>query len=136
MLSEPPRAYGADLRLWGPRKPVPVGCHVSAARTGIYLRRREPDRLLIIGELINCTRKKVGEAAQKRDAEFFKEIALRQANAGASMLDVNGGLPGQEMEVLPWLVNIVQETDPFPSAWTAPTRLPCAVPSRCASSAP
>jgi len=70
--------------------------------------------VLIIGELINCTRKKVGEAAQKRDVEFFKEISLRQANAGASMLDVNGGLPGQEMEVLPWLVNIVQETVSIP----------------------
>ena len=66
--------------------------------------------MLIIGELINCTRKKVGEAAQKRDAEFFKEIARKQADAGADMLDVNGGLPGQETEVLPWLVNIVQET--------------------------
>jgi 5-methyltetrahydrofolate--homocysteine methyltransferase len=66
--------------------------------------------VLIIGELINCTRKKVGEAARNRDIEFFKEIAARQANAGAGMLDVNGGLPGQEIEVLPWLVNNVQET--------------------------
>ena len=30
------------------------------------------------------------------------------------MLDVNGGLPGQELEVLPWLVNIVQETVSMP----------------------
>ena len=66
--------------------------------------------MLIIGELINCTRKKVGEAARHRDVDFFKEIARRQAAAGAGMLDVNGGLPGQETEVLPWLVNIVQET--------------------------
>ena len=70
--------------------------------------------MLVVGELINCTRKKVGEAAQKRDAEFFKEIALRQAHAGASMLDVNGGLPGQETEVLPWLVNVVQEAVALP----------------------
>jgi 5-methyltetrahydrofolate--homocysteine methyltransferase len=66
--------------------------------------------VLVIGELINCTRKKVGEAARNRDIEFFKEIARRQAQAGAGMLDVNGGVPGQEMEVLPWLVDIVQET--------------------------
>ena len=70
--------------------------------------------MLIIGELINCTRKKVGAAAAARDVEFFKEIALRQVNAGADMLDVNGGLPGQELEVLPWLVNIVQETVSVP----------------------
>jgi 5-methyltetrahydrofolate--homocysteine methyltransferase len=70
--------------------------------------------MLIIGELINCTRKKVGEAAAKRDVEFFQEIARKQVNAGADMLDVNGGLPGQELEVLPWLVDIVQETVSVP----------------------
>ena len=78
------------------------------------LTRRETDLVLVIGELINCTRKKVGEAAHKRDVEFFKEIALKQANAGANILDVNGGLPGQEMEVLPCLVNIVQEAISIP----------------------
>jgi 5-methyltetrahydrofolate--homocysteine methyltransferase len=64
--------------------------------------------MLIIGELINCTRKKVGEAAQKRDAEFFKDLARKQASAGAHMLDVNAGLPEQEVELLSWLVDLVQ----------------------------
>jgi 5-methyltetrahydrofolate--homocysteine methyltransferase len=64
--------------------------------------------MLIVGELINCTRKKVGEAAHKRDAEFFKELARKQAAAGAHMLDVNGGLPEQEVELLSWLVELVQ----------------------------
>src|SRR6202034_868125 len=75
---------------------------------------RRSEFMLIIGELINCTRKKVGAAAATRDAEFFKDIARRQVSAGADMLDVNGGLPGQELEVLPWLVNIVQEAVPVP----------------------
>jgi len=66
--------------------------------------------MLVIGELINCTRKKVGEAARARDVEFFREIARRQTADGADFLDVNGGLPGQELEVLPWLVRIVQDT--------------------------
>ena len=39
--------------------------------------------MLIIGELINCTRKKVGEAAEKRDEEFFRDLARKQASAGA-----------------------------------------------------
>jgi 5-methyltetrahydrofolate--homocysteine methyltransferase len=64
--------------------------------------------MLIIGELINCTRKKVGEAAQERDAEFLCDLACRQAAAGAHMLDVNGGLPEQEVEMLSWLVDVVQ----------------------------
>jgi cobalamin-dependent methionine synthase I len=70
--------------------------------------------MLIIGELINCTRKKVGAAAAAKDVEFFREIAKRQVDAGADMLDVNGGLPGQELEVLPWLVNIVQDAVAVP----------------------
>jgi cobalamin-dependent methionine synthase I len=65
--------------------------------------------MFIIGELINCTRKRVGAAAQARDAEFIKEVARNQVNAGADMLDVNGGIPGQEVECLTWLVNVVQE---------------------------
>jgi 5-methyltetrahydrofolate--homocysteine methyltransferase len=64
--------------------------------------------MLIIGELINSTRKKVGEAARKRDAEFFRELARKQAHAGAHMLDLNGGVPDQEVELLTWLVDLVQ----------------------------
>ena len=55
---------------------------------------RKNELMLIIGELINCTRKKVGAAAAARDVEFFKEIARRQVAAGADMLDVNGGSAG------------------------------------------
>ena len=64
--------------------------------------------MLIIGELINCTRKKVREAAEKRDVAFFRELARSQASAGAHMLDVNGGIPEQEVELLSWLVDQVQ----------------------------
>ena len=70
--------------------------------------------MLIIGELINCTRKKVGEAAAKRDAEFFRDLARKQVEGGANFLDVNGGLAGQEAETLKWLVGIVQDTVDIP----------------------
>jgi 5-methyltetrahydrofolate--homocysteine methyltransferase len=66
----------------------------------------------VIGELINCTRKKVGAAAQARDTAQIQEIARKQISAGADMLDVNGGLPGKEVETLAWLVNIVQDSTP------------------------
>jgi 5-methyltetrahydrofolate--homocysteine methyltransferase len=70
--------------------------------------------MLIIGELINCTRKKAGEAAQKRDADFFRDLARKQVRAGAHMLDVNGDLPDQESELLSWLVELVQEVVDVP----------------------
>lgn len=70
--------------------------------------------MLIIGELINCTRKKAGEAAAKRDAGFFSELAQKQVDAGACVLDVNGDLPGEEGELLAWLVDVVQEAVDVP----------------------
>jgi 5-methyltetrahydrofolate--homocysteine methyltransferase len=70
--------------------------------------------MFIIGELINCTRKKVGAAAEQKDADFIKDVALRQVAAGAHMLDVNGGIAGREAECLTWLVGIVQEVTELP----------------------
>lgn len=70
--------------------------------------------MLIIGELINCTRKKVGEAARNRDAEFFRQLARTQIAAGAHMLDLNGDLPERELETLSWLVDVVQEVSDVP----------------------
>lgn len=70
--------------------------------------------MLIIGERINCTRKRIGQAARERDAELIKNEAIRQVEAGAQVLDVNGGIPGQEAELLPWLVTLVQEVADVP----------------------
>lgn len=64
--------------------------------------------MLIIGELINCTRKKIGAAAGARDAAAIADVARRQVQAGAHYLDVNGGIPGLEPETLSWLVEVVQ----------------------------
>ncbi len=68
--------------------------------------------MLIIGERINATRKRIGEAVVRRDADFIKEEARKQVEAGAHMLDVNGGIAGQEVENLMWLVRTVQEAVP------------------------
>jgi len=70
--------------------------------------------MLIIGERINSTRKKVGEAVQKGDADFIRQEALKQLEAGAHVLDVNGGVPGREAELLSWLVEVVQEVREVP----------------------
>jgi cobalamin-dependent methionine synthase I len=70
--------------------------------------------MLIIGERINATRKRIGEAVTRRDADFIKEEARKQVEAGAHMLDVNGGIAGQEAENLVWLVQTVQEAVEVP----------------------
>jgi 5-methyltetrahydrofolate corrinoid/iron sulfur protein methyltransferase len=64
--------------------------------------------MLLMGESINGTRKQVAEAIQARDTEFIKTLAMDQIEAGAGLLDVNGGVAGgNEVEDLLWLIDVV-----------------------------
>jgi cobalamin-dependent methionine synthase I len=64
--------------------------------------------MLLMGESINGTRKQVAEAIQARDADFIKTLATDQVEAGAGLLDVNGGVAGgNEIEDLTWLIDVV-----------------------------
>jgi cobalamin-dependent methionine synthase I len=71
--------------------------------------------MLIIGESINGTIQKVGQAILERDESFLRELARIQYECGAHFLDVNAGVAGgDEGEDLPWLVEIVQKEVPVP----------------------
>ena len=64
--------------------------------------------MLLMGESINGTRKQVAEAIQARDAEFIKTLATDQVEAGAALLDVNGGVAGgDEIADMTWLIETV-----------------------------
>ena len=63
----------------------------------------------IIAEKINGTRKSVQAAVVGRDQAFIEDLARRQAEAGATWIDVNAGTsPEREPEDLVWLVETVQ----------------------------
>jgi len=47
--------------------------------------------MLIVGELINTSRKAIKPAVESRDAAFIKEIAQKQVDAGADYIDVTVG---------------------------------------------
>jgi 5-methyltetrahydrofolate corrinoid/iron sulfur protein methyltransferase len=69
----------------------------------------------IIGEKINGTRKRVAQAIAERDAEFIKDLALKQAKAGSTWLDVNAGTsPEREPEDLVWLIENIQSVVDIP----------------------
>jgi 5-methyltetrahydrofolate--homocysteine methyltransferase len=75
----------------------------------------------IIGEKINGTRRRVGEAVINRDADFIRDLALSQAQAGADLLDVNAGTPpDRELDDLVWLVKTVQEAVDVPLCLDSP----------------
>jgi len=64
---------------------------------------------VVIGECINPTgNKKLGEALQVRDFEYIHDLARRQVEAGADVLDINVGLPGlDEITLLPEVISFV-----------------------------
>jgi 5-methyltetrahydrofolate--homocysteine methyltransferase len=66
----------------------------------------------IIGEKINPTgRKKLAAALKEGNYDFVRNLATRQVETGADILDVNVGVPGlDEEEVLPQVAKLVSET--------------------------
>ncbi len=77
--------------------------------------------MIIVGERINGTSRKVREAVVARDAEFIVSLAQRQAEAGASYLDVNAGTdPAREPEDMVWLVQTVQGATQVPCCIDSP----------------
>ncbi len=71
--------------------------------------------MLLIGESINGSIQKVGQAILNRDERFLKELARVQYECGAQVLDVNAGVAeGNELQDLPWVVETVQKEVPIP----------------------
>jgi len=66
--------------------------------------------MYIIGENIHIISPRVKEAFAQQDLRFFQDLAVKQVEAGADMLDLNIG-PQKKAghEILPWLVKGVQE---------------------------
>ena len=86
---------------YSPQEYHPVSCVCSAERALVI------DKPMIIGERINPTGKKaLKEAIQNADYDYILELALKEAEEGASILDVNAGVPQvDEKEVI---VNIIK----------------------------
>ncbi len=77
--------------------------------------------MLIIGERINGTRKRIGEAIRARDEKHIVKEATRQVEAGAGCLDVNAGTVGdREVEDMRWLVKTVRAAVDVPLCVDSP----------------
>lgn len=77
--------------------------------------------MIIIGELINASRKSIREAIQKKDGAEIQKIASAEDEAGSDYIDVNAGVfIGKEPEYLKWIVQKVQEASVKPCAIDSP----------------
>lgn len=78
--------------------------------------------MIIIGELINASRKVIKKAIEAQDADVIKKIALDQHEAGAAYIDANAGMfMDKEPEYLVWLVKTVQAVVDGPVAIDSPS---------------
>jgi 5-methyltetrahydrofolate--homocysteine methyltransferase len=77
--------------------------------------------MLIVGELINASRKQIRMAIENQDGDTIQQIAREQAGNGADYIDVNAGVfVGKEAEYLKWLVTTVQEAVDTPCCIDSP----------------
>ena len=77
--------------------------------------------MIIIGELINASRKAIKAAIEAGDAAAIQQVATDQAEAGADYIDVNAGIfVGKEPDYLKWLVQTVQQVTDQPCAIDSP----------------
>jgi 5-methyltetrahydrofolate corrinoid/iron sulfur protein methyltransferase len=77
--------------------------------------------VLIIGELINSTRKQVRKAIEEQDAPLIQKLARDQAAAGANWIDVNAGaFPTDEVQKLEWLISVIRQVTEAPLSIDSP----------------
>lgn len=78
--------------------------------------------MIIVGELINATRKSVKTAIETRDHEVIRKLASDQTDAGATYIDVNAGVfTGKEAENLKWVIDNVIEATGLPICIDSPS---------------
>lgn len=71
--------------------------------------------MYIIGENIHIISQAVKDALREQDREFFMEIALKQAEAGAKAIDINLGPRKKDWEeVFPWMVQTIETVVDLP----------------------
>ena len=94
-----------------PRKRADIG---GAVCTGPVCLRTNGIR--VIGERINPTgKKRLQQALLEEDLDYLVDLAIRQADAGADLLDVNVGYPGvDEVRMLPRAVQAIQAAVDLP----------------------
>ena len=76
--------------------------------------------MIIIAEKINGSIPSMAKAIAERNEEYIKDVAKKQADSGASYIDVCASVEIGEVETLQWLIGLVQEVTDLPIAVDSP----------------
>lgn len=81
--------------------------------------------MIIIGEKINGAIPKTKKAITARDADYIRYLAKLQSDAGANFIDAHASLNEGELEVVKWLVDLIQEVTDTPICLDSPDPQVC-----------
>ncbi len=71
--------------------------------------------MMIVAERLNCTRKRIREAVSAKNAEFVRQEAVKQVEAGADYIDVNSATGvTTEVDDMRWMIEQVRSVTDKP----------------------
>lgn len=82
--------------------------------------------MIIIGEKLNGSIPACGKAIAARDEDYIRTFAKKQADSGATYIDVCASVKEQELETLKWMIDLVQEVTDLPISVDSPDAKCCA----------
>jgi 5-methyltetrahydrofolate--homocysteine methyltransferase len=82
--------------------------------------------MIIIGEKLNGSIPAMAKAIAEKNENYVLEMAKKQSEAGAHFLDVCASVPEeQELEVLKWIIDLVQSVTDTPICIDSPSEKVC-----------
>ena len=81
--------------------------------------------MIIIGEKINGSIPSMGKAIAERNEEWIKDIAKKQADAGADFIDCCASVDVNEVETLQWMIGLIQSVTDTPISVDSPSAQAC-----------
>jgi 5-methyltetrahydrofolate--homocysteine methyltransferase len=76
--------------------------------------------MIIIAEKLNGSIPSCGKAIAARDVEYIKDLAKRQADAGAAFIDCCASVNEGELETLKWMIDAIQSVTDCPISVDSP----------------
>ena len=81
--------------------------------------------MIIIGEKINGSIPSMAKAIAERNEEWIKDIAKKEADAGADYIDCCASVEEGEVETLHWMIDLIQSVTDTPIAVDSPNAAVC-----------
>ena len=81
--------------------------------------------MIIIGEKINGAIPSMAKAIADRDEAWIRDIAKKQAEAGADFIDCCASVNENEVETLAWMIGLIQSVTDTPISVDSPSAQAC-----------